>query len=87
VRCLGAAWLLVLTALPADASHPSRQQASQESSGAATVGTDGQADHADVGMPESGVFVIRYDHILDRRTGLHRRSVRGLRMLHAVLRL
>ena len=87
VTCLGAAWLLLLTALPTDASQPSPSQASQESSWAATVRTEGAPDHADVGIPESDSFVIRYDHILDRRTGLHRRSIRGLRMLHAVLRL
>ena len=84
--CLGAAWLLLLTALPSDASQPSVSQPSQ-SSWEATVRTEGAPDHADVGLPPSGSFLIRYDHILDRRPGLHQRSVRGLRMLHAVLRL
>lgn len=87
VTCLGAAWLLLLTALPAGASHPSVNPPSQESSWVATVRTEGAPDHADVGMPESASFVVRHDHILDRRAGPYRSSNGGLRMLHAVLRL
>ena len=68
-------------------SQPSANQPSQAPSWAASVRAEGASDHADVGMPEFGSFVIRYDHILDRRTGLHRCSMGGLRMLHAVLRL
>jgi hypothetical protein len=60
---------------------------SQESFGAASVRIEGAPDHADVGMPASTSFVIRHDHTLDRRAGLQWRSVGGLRMRHAVLRL
>jgi hypothetical protein len=87
VACLGAAWLLVLATLAFAASPPSSDPPSPEPSWVATVRAEGSLDHADVGLPASASFVIRYDRFLDRRTGLHRRSSGGLRMLHAVLRL
>ena len=87
VTCLGAAWLLLLTALPTDAPRSSTNQSSQESSWAAPVRSEGAPDDADAGILESVSFVIRHDHTLDRCAGLHRGSVGGLRMLHAVLRL
>jgi hypothetical protein len=87
VTCLGAVWLLWLTALPTDASQPSPSQSSQESFLVAPARTEGALDHADVGMTDSVSLVIRHDHTLDRRAGLRRCRVAGLRMRHAVLRL
>ena len=87
VTCLGAAWLLLLAALPTGASHAPVHLPFQESSWAATVRTEDAPDHADVGMPESVSLVTRHAHTLDRRAGLPRRSIGGLRMRHAVLRL
>ena len=84
---LGAAWLLVLAALPIAASPASPDPSSRESPLAMSGKDQEVPDHADVDTPAAGATIVRYDRILDRHTGVHRSSSGGLRMLHAVLRL